>query len=130
MNVVWAVGLVLGSLAVLYLTLLVALLISGRRAHARAMSRFLPDCVVLFGRLLRDPRLARRHKLLVAGLVAYLATPLDLVPDFLPVVGQLDDAIVAALVLRRILRGAGRPLLAEHWPGPPESLALLTRLAG
>ena len=130
MNVVWAVGLAVGSFAVLYLTLLVALLISGRRAHARAMSRFLPDCVVLFGPLLRDPRLARRHKLLVAGVVAYLATPFDLVPDFLPVVGQLDDAIIAALVLRRVLRGAGPQLLAEHWPGPAESLALLTRLAG
>jgi uncharacterized membrane protein YkvA (DUF1232 family) len=125
--VIW-LAVALGLSAGLYLVLLGALVAVGRRAHARAFSRFLPDCVVLFGRLFRDPRLARRHKVLVGGLIAYLATPFDLVPDFVPVVGQLDDAIIAALVLRRILRAAGTPLLAEHWPGPPETLALLTRL--
>jgi uncharacterized membrane protein YkvA (DUF1232 family) len=84
---------------------------------------------VLVQRLLRDPRVPRRRKLLLGALVAYLALPFDLVPDFIPVAGQLDDAIVLALVLRLVLRGGGEPLLAEHWPGPPESLRVIRRLA-
>jgi uncharacterized membrane protein YkvA (DUF1232 family) len=85
---------------------------------------------VLFGRLARDGRVARRHKLVLLGAAAYLAMPLDLVPDFIPVAGQLDDAVVIALALRAVLRGAGRDLVAEHWPGSPRSLAVLERLAG
>jgi uncharacterized membrane protein YkvA (DUF1232 family) len=88
------------------------------------------DCAVLFGRLMRDPRLPRRHKLLLAALAGYLSFPLDLVPDFIPVVGQLDDAILVALVLRRIVGGAGAELVREHWPGPDASLAVVLRLAG
>jgi uncharacterized membrane protein YkvA (DUF1232 family) len=73
---------------------------------------------VLVRRLLGDPRVPRRHKLLLGALVAYLASPIDLVPDFIPVAGQLDDSILVALVLRAVARGCGRELLEEHWPGP------------
>jgi len=62
--------------------------------------------------------------------VVYLASPIDLVPDFIPVAGQLDDAIVAALVLRHLIRAGGEPLVRELWPGPEQSLALILRLAG
>jgi len=62
-------------------------------------------------------------------LIVYLASPLDAIPDFIPVVGQLDDALLAAMALRVVLRGAGPELLEEHWPGPKNSLAALTRLA-
>ena len=72
----------------------------------------------------------RRRKLALVLLAGYLAIPLDLVPDFIPVVGQLDDALIAGLALRYALRGAGRELIAEHWPGPPESLAVVMRVAG
>jgi uncharacterized membrane protein YkvA (DUF1232 family) len=89
-----------------------------------------PDCAVLFGRLMRDPRLPWRRKLLLAALLGYLAFPLDLVPDFIPVAGQLDDAILVALVLRRIVGGAGAGLVREHWPGPEASLEVVLRLAG
>ena len=106
-----------------------ALVAAGRRADARALARFVPDCLVLFGRLLRDERVARRRKLALAGSLAYLALPFDLVPDFIPVAGQLDDAILVALVLRYVLGAAGGQLLEEHWPGPRESLAALRRLA-
>jgi uncharacterized membrane protein YkvA (DUF1232 family) len=70
----------------------------------------------------------RRRKLLLALLVLYLASPIDLVPDFVPVAGQFDDAIVVALVLRAIVRGGGDELLREHWPGPERSLDVVRRL--
>lgn len=112
-----------------YVALIVWLLLTGRRADARAFAGFIPDCIVLFRRLLGDHRVPRRHRLLVGGLVGYLAMPFDLVPDFIPVVGQLDDALLVILVLRGILRVSGPELLREHWPGPPRSLELLLRLA-
>ena len=101
----------------------------GRRADARALATLIPDCVVLATRLVRDPRVPRRRKLLLIGLAGYLAMPFDLVPDFIPVAGQLDDAIVVAFVLRSFVRSGGEPLLREHWPGPEGSLALILRLA-
>ena len=100
-----------------------------RRTDARALATFIPDCVVLVARLLRDPRVPRRRKALLVGLTAYLALPFDLVPDFIPVAGQLDDAIVVALVLRSLVRSGGHYLIRELWPGPSESLALILRLA-
>jgi uncharacterized membrane protein YkvA (DUF1232 family) len=114
----------------LYLLFVVALLVAGRRQDARALAGFVPDCALLFSRLVRDERLPRRHKLVLALLVAYLALPFDLVPDVIPVAGQLDDALLVALALRTILRGSGRQLVQEHWPGPASSLALVLRLAG
>jgi uncharacterized membrane protein YkvA (DUF1232 family) len=68
--------------------------------------------------------------LLLAGLLAYLSMPFDLIPDFIPVVGALDDAIIVAVVLRTLFRGAGPDLVRKHWPGPRQSLDLMLRLAG
>src|ERR671932_2011460 len=114
-----------------WLTVWIALVLvlAGRRTEARAMAGFIPDCVVLFRRLLADPRVPARRKLALAAAIGYLALPFDLVPDFIPVAGQIDDAIVVALALRYVLRGGGPRLVAEHWPGPRESLALILRLA-
>jgi uncharacterized membrane protein YkvA (DUF1232 family) len=110
---------------------LVGLLVAlGRRAQGWALARFVPDCVVLFRRLLSDPRMSRGHKLLLLALVAYLAMPLDLIPDFIPVAGQLDDAIIVALALRTVLRTSGTDLIRQHWPGPEPSLNTVLRLAG
>jgi uncharacterized membrane protein YkvA (DUF1232 family) len=120
----------LGLAAVIVYGLFVAALaLAGRRADARAFAGFIPDCIVLFRRLLGDPRMPRRYRYIVVALLGYLALPFDVVPDFIPVAGQLDDAIVVALVLRAILRAGGLDLIEEHWPGPRSSLSLILRLA-
>ena len=119
---------VVAGVLVVYAAFVVTLIVAGRRPSALDVVRFIPDCVVLVGRLLRDPRVPRRHKLLLGALVGYLACPFDLVPDFIPVAGYLDDALLVALTLRAVMRGTGGGLLREHWPGPESSLSLL-RLA-
>ena len=117
------------GVAVLYALIVLAFFVAGRRENARAIGGFVPDCVVLFSRLVRDKRLPRRFKFLVGALIPYLAMPFDLLPDFIPVAGQLDDAVIVAFVLRRVAR-KNPELIREHWPGPPSSLALILRLAG
>jgi uncharacterized membrane protein YkvA (DUF1232 family) len=126
----WHWLLLLGAVAlVFYLAAVLALVIVGRSTDARALAGFIPDCVVLFRRLLSDPRVAWWRKALLAGLIAYLAVPIDVIPDFIPVAGQLDDAIIIALVLRIVLRTSGESLLREHWPGPEQSLRVIRRFA-
>lgn len=119
-------GLALAAAA--YACAVLALVAVGRRSDARALAGFIPDCLVLVKRLIGDERVPRRRKLLLGVLVAYLVMPLDLVPDFIPVVGLLDDVILVGLVLRVVLRSGGGALLDEHWGGPPRSLALVRRL--
>jgi uncharacterized membrane protein YkvA (DUF1232 family) len=119
----------LGVILVIYASFLAWLVIRGRHEDARAFATFIPDCIVLVTRLARDPRVPRRRKLLLIALVGYLSLPFDLVPDFIPVAGQLDDAIVVALVLRHFVRAGGEPMIRELWPGPEQSLALILRLA-
>jgi uncharacterized membrane protein YkvA (DUF1232 family) len=105
------------------------LVLLGRRSDARALATFIPDCIVLVTRLARDLRVPRRRKLFLLALVGYLALPFDFVPDFIPVAGQLDDAVIVALVLRGFVRSGGESLIRELWPGPEKSLALILRLA-
>jgi uncharacterized membrane protein YkvA (DUF1232 family) len=118
-----------GVLLVLWTALVFWLYAAGRRTDARALATFIPDCIVLVARLMRDERVPRRSKALLVALAAYLALPFDLIPDFIPVAGQLDDAIVVALVLRHLVRASGPAILRENWPGREPSLEALLRVA-
>ena len=100
----------------------------GRRQDARDVATFIPDCLILFKRLLGDPRVPRRAKAMLALLVLYLAMPLDLVPDFVPVAGQLDDAILVAVVIAYVTRKAGRDVVQELWPGSDRGLRVVLAL--
>lgn len=124
----WLLTFAVAALLV-YATVVLVLVALGRGADARALARFVPDCVVLFKRLLADPRVEWWRKALLVVVLAYLVSPIDLVPDFIPVAGQLDDAILVVIALRVLLRGSGPRLLAEHWPGPRQSLLVILRFA-
>jgi uncharacterized membrane protein YkvA (DUF1232 family) len=119
----------IGLTLALYVLLIGVLLVVGRRTDARALATFIPDCLVLVRGLVGDPRVPTSRKLLLGALIAYLAMPFDLVPDFIPVAGQLDDAIIVAFVLRVLVRGSGPELVREHWRGPQRSLDVILRLA-
>lgn len=131
----WAVlGAAIGGLVVMWLALVVALAVLGRRrgepARLREALRLLPDVLRLLRRLAADPAVPRGVRVrLVAGAL-YLAFPVDLVPDFIPVAGYADDVIVVVLVLRSVARRAGVDAIDRHWPGTPEGLRVLKRVAG
>jgi len=82
----------------------------------------LPRFLRLLWGLMTDARVSGFDKLLVAGAIAYIATPVDLVPDFVPFLGQVDDVYLLVVSLRRLIRNAGRAVLMRHWTGDPERL--------
>jgi len=93
----------------------------------RDLAGFVPDCVTTVRRLRGDPRVPRRAKVVVALAGLWLLSPIDLLPEFLPVIGPLDDVVVVALALRYAARQVPREVLAAAWPGEPR---LLERLLG
>jgi uncharacterized membrane protein YkvA (DUF1232 family) len=107
-----------------------ALVVLARRlppGPLRELARFIPDCLTTIGRLRSDPRVPRRAKVAVVLAGLWLASPIDLLPEFLPVIGPLDDVVVVALALRYAARQVPRELLLDAWPGDPR---LLERLLG
>jgi uncharacterized membrane protein YkvA (DUF1232 family) len=114
----------------LYALAVAALLVAGDREHARALAGFIPDCVVLIGRLAADGATPRRYRIMLGAVVAYLAFPIDLVPDFIPVAGQLDDALVVGIALRVLLRARDEAAIHAAWPGPASSLRVVLRVSG
>lgn len=125
---------VIGGVVLIYAVLLVLLALCARRhpeaAGMREALRLLPDLLTLLRRLTADQTLPRGIRVRLVLLLVYLASPIDLVPDFIPVIGYADDAIIVALVLRSVIRKAGNGPLDQHWPGTPAGLALIQRLAG
>jgi uncharacterized membrane protein YkvA (DUF1232 family) len=125
----WPWGLLL-FLAGVYVLSVAALIAAGRREDARALAGFIPDCAVLVARLARDRRISRARRAVPFLVLGYLALPIDLVPDFLPGAGQLDDAVLLGLALRLVVRGGGGEIVRRAWPGPQASLTLVLRAAG
>ena len=125
----WSLIGVVGALLLLWL-LLIAVLWATRpdELRLRELLRLLPDVLRLIRRLAADGSLPRGVRLRLWLLLAYLAFPLDLVPDFIPVLGYADDAIVVALVLRAVVRRAGTDAVTRHWPGTADGLSALRRL--
>lgn len=115
------------SVVVLWAVAVGVLFALGRRTQARELATLIPNLVVLFKGLLRDPRVSRGSKAWLWFAVVWLVSPIDLLPEFIPVLGPLDDAVVAALVLRHVLRTTDRSVLAEHWRGDPATLDVITR---
>jgi uncharacterized membrane protein YkvA (DUF1232 family) len=96
----------------------------------RETLRLLPDLIRLLRRLALDGRLPRGVRIRLGLLIAYLASPIDLIPDFIPVLGYADDAVIVALALRSVTRHAGPDAVQRHWPGTPDGLRVIQRLAG
>ena len=124
----WTLVGVLGGLLLCWLVLMAVLFVTRPdEMRARELLRLLPDVLRLVHRLAGDRTLPRGVRLRLWLLLGYLAMPIDLVPDFVPVLGHADDAIVVALVLRSVVRHAGAAAVERHWPGTPEGLAALRR---
>jgi len=126
----WAIPLgVVGGLVLIWLAAVIALWIAKPdEVSIRESLRLLPDLVRLLKCLAADSEMPRGIRIRLALLLAYLALPIDLIPDFIPVLGYADDAVIVALVLRSVTRRAGPEALTKHWPGTPEGLAALRRL--
>ena len=132
----WAVaviGAVVGIL-LLWAALVVFVLAESRKsgdpAATKDLLRLVPDVVRLVKRLVYDPQVPRGTRVWLAILLGYLVMPIDLIPDFIPVIGYADDAIITALILRKATRSAGADAIERHWPGTPEGLRAVRRLAG
>jgi uncharacterized membrane protein YkvA (DUF1232 family) len=118
------------ALVAIWIALAIALVVVGRVLLARELALLLPNLVRLFGGLMRDPRVPLRVKAVMAIASLWLASPIDLIPEFLPLIGSLDDAIVAGIALRYLLATTDRAVLREHWHGDPAALERVLRVAG
>lgn len=120
---------VLAAMTALWLASILALAIAGRRMAARQLLRSVPDLLALLRGLLRDPRVPRGSKVLVGIAAVWVLSPIDLIPEFLPILGPLDDIVVVLLVLRHLLKHTGAEVITEHWRGDPRVLERAIRTA-
>lgn len=122
---------VVAGLAVVALWLLAVLVLSwfGRKTLARELITLLPNLLRLFRGLLGDDRVPRSSKALLLLGAVWLASPIDLIPESLPGIGPLDDAVVAGLVLRHLVKRAGPNTVKDHWRGDPRTLNVILRVA-
>jgi uncharacterized membrane protein YkvA (DUF1232 family) len=120
---------IVGGLILIWAALVATLWLAKPGEHdVREAVRLLPDVIQLIKRLATDPDTPRGVRIRLALLLLYLALPLDLIPEFVPVLGYADDAIIVALVLRSATRRAGPDALATHWPGTPQGLNALKHM--
>jgi uncharacterized membrane protein YkvA (DUF1232 family) len=123
----WLVALAI--VAVLYAGAVLWLILAGRKVAAKELALLLPNLVLLFKDLLRDPGVPRGPKVALAIGIVWLVSPIDLLPEFLPVIGPLDDAVVAALVLRYLVKRAGPEVVRRHWRGDPATVETMLRIS-
>jgi len=125
---------IVGALVLAYVAALAGMLLYARRHPGvlglRDALRSVPDLLVLLKRILADPAAGLAPRALVVILLLYLVCPIDLVPDFIPVIGYADDVLVVAWILRLVVRAAGPAPLRRHWPGNEAGLRAIERLAG
>ncbi|MEV6375149.1 YkvA family protein [Micromonospora musae] len=124
----WLIG--LGVAAACLVATWALLLLLARRLPpgiARDLAAFVPDCVTAVRRLRKDPRVPRRARIAIVIAGLWVISPIDLIPEFLPIIGPLDDIVVVALALRYAGRQVPREVLLGAWPGDPR---LLIRLLG
>ncbi|MES2093917.1 MAG: DUF1232 domain-containing protein [Actinomycetota bacterium] len=118
----------------LWLVLVVVLWIEQRRTPGTVslgdILRLAPDVIRLVTRLVRDRTVSIGVRIWLGVLLVYLLSPIDLIPDFIPVLGYADDALVVAIALRFASRRAGSAAIERHWPGTPQGLAAVLRLVG
>ena len=118
------------AIGTISMLLLVAVL-SVRRSRAALIElvRLIPACLALLRDVMRDPTVPKRAKIAPALGLVYLAIPIDLIPDFIPGLGHLDDALLVAWAIRHLVAAAGRERVTAHWTGNPRTLDRILRLA-
>jgi uncharacterized membrane protein YkvA (DUF1232 family) len=123
-----------GLIALATLTLIgaiVALAFTLIKRKARTLAGYAPEITILCARLVDDPRVSPFDKLKLRALAWYLSLRLDLIPDFIPIIGRLDDALVVAVAIRTALKSADADLISQYWPGPlPAPNSILRRAKG
>jgi uncharacterized membrane protein YkvA (DUF1232 family) len=120
-----------GALLLAWLALILTVVVARPRGDLLQQAlRLLPDLLRLLRRLAGDQSLPRGVRVRLWLLLAYLAIPIDVIPDFIPVLGYADDAIIVTAVLRSVVRRAGLETLHRHWPGSNDGLAAVIRLCG
>jgi uncharacterized membrane protein YkvA (DUF1232 family) len=129
---IWNVLIAIGcGLVVAWIALVITLLVLRPEGSVlKDALRILPDTLRLLRRIGADRTVPKGVRLRLYLLFVYLASPIDLIPDFLPVIGYADDAVIVAAVLRSVVRRAGTDTIRRHWPGTEEGLATLSRIAG
>ena len=119
------------AIAVAVWLLAIGLLLAfGRVNAAKELAGLVPNLLLLFKDLVKDPRVPRGAKIWLGVAAVWLASPIDLLPEFIPVLGPLDDAIVAAVVLRHLVKKAGPEVVYEHWRGDPATIGRVLRIFG
>lgn len=131
-RMLWMIPVSIGAGVVVLWLLLVAVLWFTRSGSVRVEDclRLLPDLLRLLKGLATDPQMPRRIRIALFATIAFIASPIDLIPDVVPVIGLADDVLLISLVLRWVIRTAGMTALAQHWPGTPEGLRAVCRLFG
>lgn len=122
---------ILAALVAIWLILAVALwVLKPDKTRLQDMVRLLPDVLRLLKRLAVDPQMPRRIRVGLFLVLAFVVSPIDIIPDVIPVIGFADDVVIVGLMLRWVARSGGREALVKHWPGTPDGLAVLCRLCG